>query len=433
MTTTNISVYRALITLLAYYCLYDLTSVHSILSSNLSNLVVLIVLGLLAFYLVVSNNMRIFASRSLFWAPFIFVLVINLMDYTMPKSYVLLHVIFVLIISNPFIDISSFRGVMKWFKIMGIIAGVGVMFQLGLPQVHLMIIRMYLSGEGVDYVTGYATRGYYSGFFHQVGDAAFYVSASIISCLYMMDKSRKRTCLLLFLFVILFMLGKRSLVLFLIAAILVTYIVMGDTGSRRIFRIASATLFSIVFILVLKQVSELFLDVKFFEKIAYTLNFLAEGNTNDLLEQSGRLNLYDYAKELFWTNKWTGIGWAQFSNKITQVLPSGTSLSVHNIYLQLLCETGIVGFTAFIVGVLSSLYACVKSKRLLNFYNGRNKTYLEKVYSVSLTGQVLFILYGFVENPLYNEDNLIFYFILIFMNYVLLECLRNYKNSKQFV
>lgn len=200
---------------------------------------------------------------------------------------------------------------------------------------------------------------------------------------------------------------------------------MSQSGLKRVVRITGSALFAIAFLSVLYYLSTIYSELKIFEKLAYTFSFLSEGNTSSLLEESGRLILYDYAKELFSNNFWTGIGWAQFSGKISDVLPSGTSISVHNVYLQLLCETGVVGFTSFMFGVMSSIFALAKTKRLLNYYIGSDKQEYEKNYSVSLTGQILFLMFCFVENPIYNENNLIFYFLMVLINYTLLENLQN--------
>lgn len=414
----------ALMVLLIYYCLYDLTSRQSFLPQILTNSIVLIAMVLVCLFLFLSGN-KLFTKQSAAWYPFIGVLFFNLLSYDFPKSYVLLYVLLAIMIANPYIRLYSFDNVVRGFKVMGLIAAGGVLVQLFVPSIHNIIINILFSQEGTAYIQQYAGRGYYSGVFHQVGDSAFYVSGAIIAFLFAGSNDRKSKYITGVLFIILFLLGKRSLLLFLVAALLITYIVMSQSGSKRFIRIAGAALFAIVFIEVLKYLSVVYPDIKIFEKLAYTFSFLSKGNTDGLLEESGRLVLYDYAQELFHQNYWTGIGWAQFSDKITDVLPSGSSLSVHNVYLQLLCETGVLGFSAFLLGAISSIIALIQTKRLLNNYNGYDKTNYEMLYSISLTGQVLFLMFCFVENPIYNENNLIFYFLMILLNYNILENLQN--------
>lgn len=420
----NKALNTALTVLLIYYCVYDLTSRQSFLPLVLTNSVVLIALVLVLMFLFLSGN-KLFTKSSVAWYPFIGVLVVNMLSFNFPKSYMLLYVVLAVMIANPYLQLYSFDKVLKWLKVMGLIAAGGVLVQFLLPSVHNVIINILFSQEGTAYIQQYAGRGYYSGVFHQVGDTAFYVSGAIIAFLFARSNDRKNKYLVGGLFIILFFLGKRSLLLFLVAALLITYIVMSQSGAKKFIRIAGATLFAIVFIEVLKYLSVLYSDIKIFEKLAYTFNFLSESNIDGLLEESGRLILYDYAQELFHQNYWTGIGWAQFSVKISDVLPSGTSLSVHNVYLQLLCETGVIGFSAFMLGAISSIFALIKTKRLLNYYNGFDKANYEKLYSISLTGQVLFLMFCFVENPIYNENNLIFYFMMILLNYNILMKLQN--------
>jgi len=418
------SVGTALTVLLIYYCIYDLTSRQSVFPQVLTNSIVLIALGLVFVYMFLTGN-KLFSKSSAAWYPFIGVLCVNLLSYNIPKSYVLLYALLAVLIANPYLHISSVDKVLKWLKIMGLIAAGGVLLQLFVPAIHNIIINLFFSQEGVAYIQQYAGRGYYSGVFHQVGDAAFYVSGAIIAYLFAGTEGKSNKYIIGFLFIILFLLGKRSLLLFLVAALLVTYIVMSESGSKKFIRIVGTALFAIVFLEVLKYLSVVYSDIKIFEKLAYTFSFLSEGNTDGLLEESGRLVLYGYALELFHQNYWTGIGWAQFSDKITDVLPSGSSLSVHNVYLQLLCETGVIGFAAFLLGAISSIIALVKTKRLLKYYKGYDKAEYEKLYAISLTGQILFLMFCFVENPIYNENDLIFYFLMILLNNILLQSIQN--------
>lgn len=414
----------ALMVLLIYYCLYDLTSRQSFLPQILTNSIVLIAMVLVCLFLFLSCN-KLFTKQSAAWYPFIGVLFVNLLSYDFPKSYVLLYVLLAIMIANPYIQLYSFDNVVKGFKVMGLIAAGGVLVQLFVPSIHNIIINILFSQEGTAYIQQYAGRGYYSGVFHQVGDSAFYVSGAIIAFLFSGSNNKKTKYVVGGLFIVLFLLGKRSLLLFLVATLLITYIVMSQSGPKKFIRIAGAALFTIVFIQVLQYLSVNYSNIKIFEKLAYSFDFLSKSNIDGLLEESGRLILYDYAKELFLQNYWTGIGWAQFSDKITDILPSGSSLSVHNVYLQLLCETGVIGFSTFLLGAISSIIALIQTKRLLNNYNGYDKTNYENLYSISLTGQILFLMFCFVENPIYNENNLIFYFLMILLNYNLLENLKN--------
>ncbi len=158
--------------------------------------------------------------------------------------------------------------------------------------------------------------------------------------------------------------------------------------------------------------------------MSYTLEFISSGDTDSILLQSGRLDLYDYAKQLFHENYLTGIGWGEFIGMSSIVDPGGNNTSVHNIYFQLLCETGVIGFVSFLTGAICSLLSSLKTKKEIEIYQGEDKDIYYSLFKISFSGQLLFLLFGFVENPIYNEDNLLYYFLMVFVNYVVSENIR---------
>jgi O-antigen ligase len=83
---------------------------------------------------------------------------------------------------------------------------------------------------------------------------------------------------------------------------------------------------------------------------------------------SGRSDLWTVAWKIFTDHPWVGIGLENFqtveprytlrSGELTRVdLVAETPHLVHNVYLQLLTETGVVGFALFLVVILGSLRA----------------------------------------------------------------------------
>lgn len=422
----NESAYSLVLTILLwYYCLYDFTSIHSLIPTVLSNLIVLVALGFSLLYVLYRSGGIVVNHFSLPWIPFVIVLLFHIFNYRFEKSYVILMMVFVVLTAVP-IHISSYEKILKWFKYIAIFGAIGVVIQLLMPNFHHTLMSFILSNEGISYIDGYAKRGYYSGFFHQVGDTAFYVSAGIITILFSKTKKRIDYFLVIWFLISLVILGKRSLLLFLIGALLLTYILNSSRNQllRRysVFLLAAITLFFI-----LKALTQTFGDVIFFQKMAYTMAYIEVGDLDGLMEESGRLNLSELAKNLFEQNQLFGIGWAQFSIKSEELYASGFGTSVHNIYLQLLCETGYVGFFAFLLGVSSSLYQTFKVRLNLKKKGWRPTTYLGRMWSISFTGQILFLTVGFVENPLYNANCLLFYMFVVLLNIAIsneLNCIR---------
>lgn len=82
---------------------------------------------------------------------------------------------------------------------------------------------------------------------------------------------------------------------------------------------------------------------------------------------SGRLKLWEKAFQLFKENPIFGIGWGRFSDHI-QVYNSIINeqlANVHNNYLQLLCEIGIVGFLLVIAPMLVLFRMTIKTSHKL--------------------------------------------------------------------
>lgn len=104
-----------------------------------------------------------------------------------------------------------------------------------------------------------------------------------------------------------------------------------------------------------------------------------------------------------------GIGWGQFLAESDEVLDY--MAHVHNVYIQLLCETGIVGFGIYVSWIVIRLREAV---RLFVF---SRKFWRDIPYRIrwsliySLCFQVFFVLYGFTGNPLYDAIVFIPYII----------------------
>lgn len=121
------------------------------------------------------------------------------------------------------------------------------------------------------------------------------------------------------------------------------------------------------------------------------------------------------------SSKWFGIGWGEFKHNFT--LFKNTS-QVHNIYIQLLCETGIAGFVCFVsvqlVCLLSSLHLFI---RLFSEDSSRRN-----LIGLSVTGQLIFGIYGFTGNPLYDSTCYLMYFMMIT---ILIVVRRSYRLEKR--
>ena len=98
-------------------------------------------------------------------------------------------------------------------------------------------------------------------------------------------------------------------------------------------------------------------STSFFNRYFDFLNRLSMNRSNnvELDVSSGRITLWKTAWSLFIEKPAFGIGWGNFAGNITYTyneLNDGALRNVHNNYLQLLCETGVVGFLIILTPLL---------------------------------------------------------------------------------
>ena len=75
--------------------------------------------------------------------------------------------------------------------------------------------------------------------------------------------------------------------------------------------------------------------------------------------------------------------------------------SIHNDYIQVLSEIGIFGIITYITLLLYSFKESIKSYNFMT-QDSSLPVAMKANYLVSIYMQIIFILYGFFDNPLYN-------------------------------
>lgn len=198
--------------------------------------------------------------------------------------------------------------------------------------------------------------------------------------------------------VVLLLTGKRGHVIFSGVSLAVAYYVYkSDKKGRRLLKIIIVFGFLIAAIYILSY---------FFP---WLLNFIKRFNETEEAGNvySGRDKLIALAYELFQTSPVFGIGWYRFRYIHIQRMPWFTNMiHVHNVYMQLLCETGIVGFMIYMAFFIKNFYQCIR----LSVAERKKKCIIPKKFSFILSFsvflQTFFLLYCMTGNPLY--DNIIF-------------------------
>lgn len=127
----------------------------------------------------------------------------------------------------------------------------------------------------------------------------------------------------------------------------------------------------------------------------YITTILAVKEGNDFL--SGRVELWSEAIRLFKEHPILGIGWGGYANFVSESYRSlhGNVYNAHNIYLQFLAETGIIGTSMILLGLFSIYIHTLRQAFILR--NIKKDCFLRKLNLFSLGVQSYFFLVGLID------------------------------------
>lgn len=195
----------------------------------------------------------------------------------------------------------------------------------------------------------------------------------------------------LYLFAALLLTGKRGPLLFSVAGMFVVYyFYMSNNQAKRILYVVGA-------ILAVVCVAAILINwVPALSQAFY--RFLETSEEGDIT--LGRRKYWEIAKENFIANPYFGIGWGNFSDLAEKI--AGKNVDAHNVFLQLLCETGVVGFACFFLMYVNCLWMALTQYFTLIKKREQDRD-KEVMLSFALAFMVFFILYCFTGNPLYSN------------------------------
>lgn len=238
------------------------------------------------------------------------------------------------------------------------------------------------------YMPGLAVHYSTNGMYLAVG-----LIISGISLLF--SKAHKRIGAIVFIVtaVALLLTGKRGLIIFPAAAlVMVYYLYNSDKPLSR---------FGKIIVLAIAVIILFTIGSTFIPSLSNFINrFVETSEAGDV--SLGRLEQSALALNVFSHNWLFGTGWDSF--KYLYKAQFGTLLNVHNIYIQLLSENGIIGAFPFLVFFIAAFFRAIKSLIYLRkYYTG--EYYAGEFYiGLSLAMQCFFLLYGMTGNPLYDQQ-----------------------------
>ena len=277
----------------------------------------------------------------------------------------------------------------------------GIFFQLLFPGPYYSRIAPFLSvGQDVG-ISDWVEEGHgYAGFTYQLGVTAIILTMGISVFFSFREKYIKQMkpiiyyILLVSLILGVFLSGKRMLMA--VDVVVPGIIILINRGNRKLF-----------LLLPFAGIAIYLMYGWFMSHLGALADSAVLGRlaTSVIDSQSGqsafntREGLYISALAAFSDNPLWGIN--DFK------VYTGLDTDVHNAYLQVLCERGIIGFILFVTPIIVTLM-----KTLKLFFHNKNKHY-DSYIQFSLFLQLAYIIYSFTGNTTIDMSCYLMYFIAV--------------------
>lgn len=210
------------------------------------------------------------------------------------------------------------------------------------------------------------------------------------------DKKNKfvNILLLIFGFIALFLTSKRGLLLANITSIILLFLYNRWKNNKiNIFDTFKSAIVILLIIFV-----GIFIVNNYFPE---SLQIFERFKQNDYL--TGRGILWQTAWDDFLSNHFPN-GSGLFSSRLLLLIHTGSSNDVHNIYLQILVELGIIGFIIFFINIVYVVKRIIKIT-----INEKNKNIIfPSVYII-----IVFLIYGFTGNWFFDPATIFLCYLVI--------------------
>lgn len=310
---------------------------------------------------------------------------------------------------------NSYLPAITLLKIAAIVFASGSILQYLFTDSFNRYLFKFVSTPSQLLITQLVINDYYPGFgfYAPASSAAYMVMGLGIVVVFWILESKKRVMiidgfLIVLLIIGLLATGKRSILLWALAAVIISYFAL-ELRIKKQQRILLVSLSIAFLVLLLFILPTIFDGVPLLSRFSLVMMDFKAGEASGSIAL--RFRHYQDAWKLFIENPLSGVGWRQFI-----VLTSGfypVDYSVHNVYLQLLCEMGIFGF--FII-ITPLIYAYLKTHKVLKkvlIEPSKFNSLWKEGLAISFYFQTFFLLYCLTENPFYNLIYLLLYFLAI--------------------
>lgn len=379
-----------------------------------------LLVGFALFLILIGVEKNLFLKKltiiDFLWFIAVAIIIINIILVDVTEYYL---DIFVFIVGFIFIVITkvyinTFKNTFHLIKAISFLYAAGTIMQFLYTETFNNILFKFTTSYSQESISKLVSRNYYPGFgFGRTAISGYFISTGLGLLCSFWGKNKSRVffavsaVFFVFLLTALFITGKRSILLWVLISLPLTFIILGK-GSEMVRRFITALIFIAICLLSLLILSKVN-SIPFITRIENLVSIIASGEPSGSILY--RLNLFQQAWVFFVDNPWFGIGWRQF-----EVVTTGwysSNYDVHNLYLQLLCEVGIIGF---IVVMTPIIYTYMKTIQAIRFVlHEDNVIYNAWKYGLafSLFYQTLFMLHAFADSVFRNIMFFLMYFFVI--------------------
>lgn len=308
-----------------------------------------------------------------------------------------------------YIDVFCYQISLRLIKLASIFYSFSVILAILFPNLYEIVFLQFLQPVYRNRILFLASKeGIYTGFTSQVSYTAGYIinGVGIILCNYI-GKVKKMTIhqisFLSLLIIGLLLTQKRAPILSMVFALFVVYYQFSYSKSEKrskllkLLKVTTAALITLVFV---SQFTSIFT-----QRFIQTLSDLSNGGdvTNN------RKGLFHLAWTLFKSKPLFGVGWGNY--KTAGIVTVHSELSAHNMYLQLLAETGIIGTILILIPFLYTYLRTLRNVKLLKQSVLRNSRWTS-ILLFSLFIQTYFLCVNLAENHLWDIRSVLIMYLL---------------------
>lgn len=364
----------------------------------------------------------------LIWLPFVFFSLFGYLAGVQFQRMIYWFAYFTLLLVSAKSGIWSEKAVFKLIFYGGIFALIGVYVQFFFNSFYTAYIKNLFTYEGINEFMDITDAFGMNGFTYQQGTTSMLILSALFILLYFKDSSivtkffsRKlpRMILIALMVIGIFLTGKRTMSVIAVIVPVIVYYFSRGTGNRRFFFLVFA---SVAFLLVYNYILPLLLkseDIFFLKRISNTIDDVKIGATDDWT--SGRQYLWNIAMNAWREHPILGIGVGNFPTY------SKMGTDVHNTYLQVLCEQGIIAFVFYVFGIVYCLV------RTMHSYGKKHIESLKPYLNFSLAVQLYYIVNAITGNANVGGEILLYFIAIAFLNRIDIVRNREAKKTRYYI